>query len=210
MGLPDDYAGIARLYDPFTAPFLLSIRKRMVSRAISLTPRRTLDLCCGTGVLQAMLGEKGLWCAGLDLSPAMLARAAGRIGPAPPPLALGDAARTPFQSEVFDLVTAAFCLHEIGEENRLAALAETRRMLSPQGLLLTADYGNPRRSLPGRAASAGVDMVERMAGREHHAGYADFLARGALPGLLNRGGFATKGRETFFFGACLVILAGPV
>jgi len=69
---------------------------------------------------------------GLDRSEGMLAR-----NPAPS-LALADAAALPFHSHAFDVVMANHVLYHVADLD--AAVAEMKRVLTPDGLLITATH----------------------------------------------------------------------
>ena len=184
----DEYAQAAPVYDLATAWALDPLRQELAGLAARLTTGlgagRVLDVCCGTGRQCLFLARAGLYPVGLDLSPAMLARASrlplegDRV-----PLVRADAARLPFADASFSLSTVALALHEKPPAARPAILAEMLRVTRPGGLVAVIDYLSPR-SLAQAVSAYGVKAVERMAGREHHAHYAQFMASGALEGLL--------------------------
>ena len=107
-----------------------------------------LDVGCGTGATLQRLADAGLRVAGVDRSPAMLARARRRLGRIP--LVLGDAGVLPFADASFDLVILNTTLEfldrpedaiaelvrvargriYIGVMNRWSALAARRRWAS--------------------------------------------------------------------------------
>jgi demethylmenaquinone methyltransferase / 2-methoxy-6-polyprenyl-1,4-benzoquinol methylase len=103
----------------------------------------------------------------LDISPEMLAvgrrRAAagglGRIG-----FIEGDATALPFGDEHFDVVLAAFGLHELPHDVRARALQEVVRVLRPGGRLLAVDLDAPRRR--SGTFSAYIRWVEKPSARE--------------------------------------------
>jgi ubiquinone/menaquinone biosynthesis C-methylase UbiE len=92
---------------------------------------RALDVGCGTGRalphLRAAVGERGT-VAGVDLTPAMVERAAAR-GPA----LVGDARRLPFDAASVDVVFAAGLLQHLPDA--AAGLAELARVTKPGGRL---------------------------------------------------------------------------
>ncbi len=74
---------------------------------------RVLDLGCGTGDLSRILADHGFRPVGLDVSPAMLARAKGTAEGFPSfPLILGDGAHLPFRP-LFDAAVMRFVFHEM-------------------------------------------------------------------------------------------------
>jgi ubiquinone/menaquinone biosynthesis C-methylase UbiE len=95
-----------------------------LERAVAaLTPRRTLDVACGTGFLTRHL--RG-WVTGLDQSERMLAIAAERLPGAT--LVPGDALSLPFDDDAFDRVFTAHFYGHLEPGQREAFLAEAARV----------------------------------------------------------------------------------
>jgi SAM-dependent methyltransferase len=92
-----------------------------------------LDAGCGTGGTTARLRRFGR-VVGVDLAWEALepARARGLDGR----LARGDIQRLPFRDAAFDVVTSFEVVYHLGVANDAQALAELRRVLKPDGLLL--------------------------------------------------------------------------
>lgn len=95
--------------------------------------RRTLEVGIGTGVVALGLRELGHRVVGLDLSPAMAARAAERLGPV---VVLGDARRMPVADASVEQAYSVWVLHIVGD--RLTVLGEVRRVLAPGGRYIVA------------------------------------------------------------------------
>lgn len=190
FGPQDEYARFARLYDPLIGPLLATVRSKVTALAKSLGARRALDICCGTGAQLASLHRAGLSCTGADLSPSMLGVARDAT-PADVGYVLCDARSLPFPGRSFDFAVLSFALHEKPPAARGDILSEALRVTRPGGTALLADYATPRgpRARLGRAAAG---LVERAAGREHHALYREFLASGGVHGLLERSGLAYR------------------
>ncbi len=87
---------------------------------------KVLDMGAGTGLATAWYAARGHHAVGLDLSPAMLSRAAGRLTL----VILGSVLEPPFLDGYFDLVVVRQCLHYV-EPERL--LGEAFRVLRPGG-----------------------------------------------------------------------------
>jgi SAM-dependent methyltransferase len=104
---------------------------------------RVLDVGIGTGRIAKPLLARGIAVTGLDLSPKMMRRLLETLPPgAPhPPLAEGDAAWLPFVAGVFDAALSVHVFHLIAHWQE--ALAETRRVLKPDGFLLTGYEWRP-------------------------------------------------------------------
>jgi len=103
---------------------------------------RGLDVGCGTGRLLAFLHDAwpGIRWTGLDLSPPYLAEARRLIGrTARVKLIEGAAEKLPFEPASMNLVVSSFLLHELPAPVRIKALAEMRRVLTPDGLVVIVD-----------------------------------------------------------------------
>lgn len=201
----DEYARFAHLYDSLVGPFL-----RPVYRAVLATlPKpggQLLDLCCGTGLLTGMAAKAGQQTVGVDISPAMLEQA--RTAHPDVSFVHGDATALPFQSGRFDTVTLCFALHEKPAPIGYAILAEARRILRPDGLILVADYRLPRTGF-GQVAGWPVALVERLAGKEHFARYREFMRTGGSRAFLEKGGLKTSATATFLCGRAGLYKARP-
>lgn len=140
---------------------------------------RALDLGSHWGTLSAMelpAGKIGT-VVSADLSPAMLARAAGlRVA--------ADEERLPFRDGSFNLVASALSLHWVNDLP--GALIQIRRALAPDGLLLAALFGGDtltelRQSLQEAEIECDGGLSPRV------SPFADLRDMGSL---LQRAGFA--------------------
>ncbi len=127
---------------------------------VHLTGALILDLACGAGRYVETLREAGASAVGLDLSPALLARAV-RAGARP--LVRGDMRRLPFGAGVFDGVISMFTsfgyFPEI--EDEMAVLRGVARCLKPEGWFVI-DYMNSaevRRSLEVSSSRRAGDLL---------------------------------------------------
>ena len=154
---------------------------------IRLAPRRAVDLGCGTGHAFDALARRfpGAAVLGVDISPAMLARARDRspwwqrmLGARRPTLVCADAERLPLASASVDLVFSNLALQWC-EPSRL--FAEAARTLTAGGLFLFSTFG-PDTLKELRAAFAeadGAPHVNRFIDMHDlgdalmHAGFAD-------------------------------------
>jgi len=104
---------------------------------------RVLEVGCGPGHLSVrMAGEHGLDVTGLDLDPAMVARAGANakhsfVPGRRPMFVVGDVAALPFDNASFDLVVSTFSMHHWSDP--LAGLTEIERVLRPGGRALIWD-----------------------------------------------------------------------
>jgi ubiquinone/menaquinone biosynthesis C-methylase UbiE len=102
-------------------------------------------------------------------------------------LVLGDAGRLPFADGAFPFTSVALALHEKPPQARPDILAEMLRVTAHGGLVVVVDYLSPQTT--GQTLLAvGIKAIERMAGREHHAYYSDFMESGGLEGFLGSHG----------------------
>ena len=143
-------AGAAVSYDPITQ-YVLPPNETMVRQAlidsIQVKPRRILDLGCGTGSTTLMLKQAfpQAQVIGLDLSPYMLVRAEDKAKIANLDIQWhhGDAEKTGFPDQSFDLVTASLLFHETPPAISEAILRESFRLLTTGGEVLILD-GNQK------------------------------------------------------------------
>ncbi|MER7823601.1 class I SAM-dependent methyltransferase [Streptomyces sp. NPDC096097] len=168
------YDELAERYDLIYADWDASISRQgraldtLLAAALGPGPHRVLDNACGIGTQSLGLAALGHRVTGTDLSPVSVARAAREAGRRSLTLsvAAADMRALPFADASFDAVVCAdnalphlLTAREVG-----AALAETRRVLRPGGLLLlsTRPYGELRRARP---QSAAPHVHQRPAGR---------------------------------------------
>jgi len=178
-----NFAGIYdRLFDSMNKGLrLVGIRMFRPSKGMSI-----LDVGCGTGAHLELYQRYQCNLVGLDLSPAMLEVARGRLGAAAQ-LDLGDAADMPYEDGRFDLVMLMLSLHEMSPGTRTAVLNEIKRVLKNDGRLLLIDYHpGPYQPLQGWLSKLVILFAEIAAGLEHFRNYRHFLANGALPALIDR------------------------
>ena len=163
------------------------MRLVMLRIAARLGARTVLDDCCGTAAFTAMLDRPGRQAVGIDLSRDMLEQSPRRKRNLL--LVEGDATRLPFGDGSFDAVFLVFCLHENPHDVQRAMLEEADRVARPGGGVVVCDYHPPDNWLR-RLGHLAVNLVERAAGKRHHAMYKDFLARGGMDDLLAECGFS--------------------
>jgi ubiquinone/menaquinone biosynthesis C-methylase UbiE len=165
---PDYIPGLGRgfltpLYDTIHRLFGVGgLHRLMIGLADPQPGMRVVDLGCATGNLLITLAEQrsGLDLVGVDPDPAALARAARKsrrrrltvdwqrgFGQS---LALADAS--------VDRAFSSLMLHHLDEAGQDAFLAEVRRVLRPDGLLVLADMSRPG---PGNHGHTGRHNVLR-------------------------------------------------
>jgi ubiquinone/menaquinone biosynthesis C-methylase UbiE len=139
--------GDAVLYDAFSRFLLGQLYRRIAADVAAVAPdgARVLEVGCGPGHLSVQLaGQHRLEVTGVDLDPAMIARAAANIDRAAnrdgrrPSFLVGDVAALAFPDRSFDLVVSTLSMHHWADP--AAALAEIGRVLRPGGRALIWDF----------------------------------------------------------------------
>lgn len=122
---------------------LRSIHQEMITLAGLRPGHRILDVGCGTGNLLRSTGKRhpNVDLTGLDPDPRALARAARKARRAGLDIRLdrGFAQRLPYPDGSFDRVFSSLMLHHLDTPSKDTLLAEVRRVLRPDGLLVLAD-----------------------------------------------------------------------
>jgi SAM-dependent methyltransferase len=139
--------GDAAVYDTLSRVLLGPFLGRIAADAAAVAPdgARVLEVGCGPGHLSVRLARQhGLEVTGLDLDPAMIARAranADRLGDGGqhrPSFLVGDVASLAFADGSFDLVVSTLSMHHWADPT--AGLAEIGRVLRPGGRALVWDF----------------------------------------------------------------------
>jgi demethylmenaquinone methyltransferase/2-methoxy-6-polyprenyl-1,4-benzoquinol methylase len=119
----DDWWVGSGLFEERDRPGWESERESLFTALAALAPAATLDVACGTGYLTRYL--PGV-VTGLDQSPAMLEIAAARVPYAH--FVQGDALPLPFARGSFGRVVTSHFYGHLEEDDRVAFLAEARRV----------------------------------------------------------------------------------
>jgi SAM-dependent methyltransferase len=132
------------LYDVVHHVFgLRPVHQEMITLAGLRDGHRVLDVGCGTGNLLRSAGKRypTVDLVGLDPDPKALARAGRKLRRARLTVQLdrGFAQELPYPDGSFDRVFSSLMLHHLDSESKDALLAEVRRVLRPDGLLILAD-----------------------------------------------------------------------
>jgi ubiquinone/menaquinone biosynthesis C-methylase UbiE len=130
--------GDAVVYDALSRLLLGPFLARIAADVAAVAPEgaRVLEVGCGPGRLSIRLARQhGLEMTGLDLDPAMIARArantdrAGNRGGRRPSFLVGDVAALAFPDRSFDLVVSTLSMHHWADP--AAGLTEIGRVLRP-------------------------------------------------------------------------------
>jgi ubiquinone/menaquinone biosynthesis C-methylase UbiE len=138
--------GHAGIYDTLTRLLLGPLIEGIAADVAAVAPAgaRVLEVGCGPGHLSIRLARHGFAVTGLDLDPAMIARArtnADRPGNSDqrrPSLLVGDVASLAFPDRSFDLVVSTLSMHHWADPT--AGLAEIGRVLRPGDRALVWDF----------------------------------------------------------------------
>lgn len=122
---------------------LRPIHQEMITRAGLGDGHRVLDVGCGTGNLLRSTGKRypRVELVGLDPDPKALARAGRKARRAGVTVQLdrGFAQELPYADGSFDRVFSSLMLHHLDGDGKDALLAEVRRVLRPDGVLVLTD-----------------------------------------------------------------------
>lgn len=128
-------------------------------------PKDTLlDVACGPGLVVCAFARTVRHATGIDLTPAMLGRAAELAreqGLTNVAWHLGDVLPLPFPDGAFSIVTSRYAFHHM--EDPGAVLAEMRRVCAPGGRVLVIDLLAPEE--PAKAAA--LNRMEKLRDASH-------------------------------------------
>jgi ubiquinone/menaquinone biosynthesis C-methylase UbiE len=137
------------LYDPLVKLLGGDSARRVLVEQADLQPgHRVLEVGCGTGTLLILLTRAvpALDVTGLDPDARALARAKRKADAASVFIQLdrGFADSLPYPDASFDRVFSCFMLHHLnGADEKVRALREIRRVLTPGGRLQLLDFSQP-------------------------------------------------------------------
>ncbi|MBX7225403.1 MAG: bifunctional demethylmenaquinone methyltransferase/2-methoxy-6-polyprenyl-1,4-benzoquinol methylase UbiE [Chitinophagales bacterium] len=127
-------------------------RKRVIRILKQLQPHSILDVATGTGDLVIAMAKSGLQAEkfiGFDLSEQMLNFGKTKIHQEglseKIEMVKGDGEKMPFQTGMFDAVTASFGVRNFG--NLKQGLSEMHRVLRPNGDMLILEFSKPTNKL---------------------------------------------------------------
>jgi ubiquinone/menaquinone biosynthesis C-methylase UbiE len=136
------YQRIAPWYDLLDGPFERGRYQAIRPLLFEGLSGRLLDAGIGTG-RNIPFYPPGARVVGIDLSPAMLARAERRRGGADVALQLMDVTAMTFPDHAFDSAVATFVFCVLGDEQQVPGLRELRRVVRPGGTIRLLDYVRP-------------------------------------------------------------------
>ncbi|HEB86386.1 MAG TPA: class I SAM-dependent methyltransferase [Gammaproteobacteria bacterium] len=137
MSLKHSYTFLAPIYDYLVEPAFADLRRKNLSHLKHAENKDILLTGIGTGLDIPWLPQ-GPRYTGIDLTPAMLARARKQTADRNDiELEVGDAMQLPFDNERFDAIIMHLILAVVPDS--LRALQEAQRVLRPGGRILILD-----------------------------------------------------------------------
>jgi ubiquinone/menaquinone biosynthesis C-methylase UbiE len=138
------YQRIAWAYDLLDLPFEYGRYRKIRPQLFRGLSGRILDAGVGTG-RNFPFYPPGSAVVGIDLSPAMLARAERRRHTAAAPVELRqmDVTRLDFPDRSFDAAVATFLFCTLPDELQVAAMRELGRVVKPGGIIRCLEYTRP-------------------------------------------------------------------
>ena len=139
------YERIAAFYDFLDLPFEYGRYRKIRPLLFEGLSGRLLDAGVGTG-RNFPFYPPAAEVIGIDLSPAMLARAERRRGSAAAPVELRqmDVTRLDYPDRYFDAAVATFLFCTLPDELQVPALKELGRVVKAGGLIRLLEYTRPR------------------------------------------------------------------
>ena len=125
---------------------------------------RVLDVACGPGLVAAALAPHVTTVVGVDVTPAMLARAAAVVcerGVTNAAFAQADVERLPFPDRCFDRVVSRRAFHHFPDP--APVLGEMARVCAANGAIVIEDQAPP----PDPAAADVMTMIDRLRDPSH-------------------------------------------
>jgi SAM-dependent methyltransferase len=110
-------------------------------KVLPTPPARFLELGCGNGASSLLMAERGYEAWGIDISPTAVGWARERFAASKLPAVLcqGDVRDMRSMADAFfDIVVDGSCLHCLVGSDRADCLAEVRRVLKPDGILVVS------------------------------------------------------------------------
>ncbi len=162
-----------------------AFKSALLSQASIALGHRVLDFGCGTGTLtlmaQAAVQEAHIMGVDVDERALSIARAKAASANSAVTFLRISSGALPFEDQSFDRVLSCLVLHHLRRDEKVAALAESCRVLRSSGEIHIADWGHPGSSL----LRAGFFLTQLLDGFETTRDNV----LGHLPALLREAGF---------------------
>jgi ubiquinone/menaquinone biosynthesis C-methylase UbiE len=159
--------------------------KARITNALSGQTGRLLDLACGSGTLAILIKQDypHLTVQGLDGDLDMLGRAERKAAGADIDISFkqGLADALPYADSSFDVVVSSLFFHHLSRADKHSVFREIKRVLTPSGVLLLADWGRPQNILM-RLMFFAVRLLDGIDNTRDNI-------QGKLPTLISEAGF---------------------
>jgi ubiquinone/menaquinone biosynthesis C-methylase UbiE len=183
--MKDPYKRIARWYDTIFEPLNSGLRAIGMKMYPAKAGMQVIDIGCGTGAQLRRYKDSQCEIFGIDTSAAMIGIAKKKLGPEAC-LTLGDASKTSYPDDNFDIVIFSTVLHEMSAEVRINVLNEAKRIVKNEGRILLIDFHpGPIKGIKGWISKFIISLAELGAGRIHHQNYRHFIKNGGLLKLID-------------------------
>jgi len=141
--LAETFDNVARYFDIirplFTGPYRKAVEYTLDQiETTGRSPISLLDIGTGTGTLAGVFAAKGVKVTGVDISRGMLEQARKKYGSQISFIHAPAHAPGPFHDGSFDIVSAAFVLHEMSADYRMQVLQKMKRLAGQKVLVI--DY----------------------------------------------------------------------
>jgi len=195
------YDAIARAYEenlgyPHTRAYLDYLNDALLSAVGPDLLGTMAEICCGTGVATRLFEGRYAQAIGVDISTAMLERAAQENSGRPAIFIQGDATKLPLADAAFDTVVMLGGIHHIND--RAGLFAEVVRTLKPGGRFIFREPLND--FVLWRALRA---VIYRISPMLDHLTERPLLRRETVPSLESAGLNVTHWSTHGFLGFCL-------
>jgi ubiquinone/menaquinone biosynthesis C-methylase UbiE len=144
------------------------------TKALLPPQANVLELGAGTGRISIPLMRRKINMYGIDISSKMIYRFLEKLDPSSPvpKLAIADATKLPFPSDIFDAILGVHVFHLIAGWQD--AVLEAERALKPGGILLFGYDWRPPDSPIAEIRKKWRSLVREMEGERDHPGTKDF------------------------------------
>lgn len=210
------FTDIAGVYDRMNRILSLGLDLRWRRKAAALvedTPRRILDLACGTGDMAFALADRfpSAEIVGVDLTPAMLELARQKNRSPRIVFREGDVqALSSLESDGFDLASCAFGFRNFTD--KAAALSAVRQTLKPGGRLLVLEFFRSGHAVLSFLTNLWLVLLANVFARRNAAAYAHLresmrttLSTQEFVALAESSGFILL-RRKICFPCCTILL----
>ncbi len=189
-------------YNIFIDPMLKSVRTAM---AEMIPPGMDIiDLACGTGDFILYLSGKCHHCTGIDLNETMIFQINRKLKKGVHDhlsFHTADGRNLGFiKDKQFDYASISMGLHEMAPSMRHPILKEMQRVAKN---LVIADYAVP---LPRNKEGMIIRIIEKLAGKDHYAGFCSFRTNQGLDALLKEEKLSVVKNTTVLNGTIRIVL----